>query len=140
MAHSNAWLFACVTTQCCTLSLPIVRSVVDLECVAPLVGRFDSSRTRGSPLKFALGSGQVIKGWDLGVATMRVGERAILKIAPEYAYGSSGAGGVIPGNATLLFDVELLGVSESGGEGGGITKVLMVLVVVGYLLWHTMMK
>ena len=75
--------------------------------------QFDSSRSRGVPLEFPLAAGYVIKGWDLGVASMRVGERAILKIAPQYGYGDAGAGGgVIPGGATLLFDVELVGIKE----------------------------
>ena len=72
--------------------------------------KFDSSRDRGSPFKFTLGVQQVISGWDLGVATMRVGGRRMLLLPPEHGYGARGAGGVIPPNATLLFDVELIGV------------------------------
>lgn len=73
---------------------------------------FDSSRTRAEPLKFAVGVGQVIRAWDEGVLTMRVGERAELICGPDYAYGARGFPPVIPANATLVFDVELLDVQQ----------------------------
>ncbi|KAK6341797.1 Fork head 1 [Orbilia blumenaviensis] len=72
--------------------------------------KFDSSRDRGSPFETAIGIGRVIKGWDEAVPTMKVGEKAILTITPDYGYGARGAGNVIPPNATLIFDVELLGI------------------------------
>lgn len=85
-------------------------------CVVHYVGsltdgtKFDSSRDRNKPFKFHIGKNEVIKGWDEGLAQMSVGQRAKLTCTPDCAYGAPGHPGVIPPNATLIFDVELLGI------------------------------
>lgn len=85
---------------------------VSVHYVGTLVNgqKFDSSVDRGQPFEFGLGSGQVIKGWDQGVAGMKVGGKRKLTIPPQLAYGDSGAGSAIPPGATLIFEVELLAV------------------------------
>lgn len=72
--------------------------------------KFDSSKDRNDPFSFPLGAGHVIRGWDEGVAGMKVGGKRVLTIPPDMGYGARGAGGVIPPNAVLVFEVDLLGV------------------------------
>eukprot|EP00271_Cylindrocystis_brebissonii_P015505 TRINITY_DN38413_c0_g1_i1.p1 TRINITY_DN38413_c0_g1~~TRINITY_DN38413_c0_g1_i1.p1 ORF type:complete len:597 (-),score=203.22 TRINITY_DN38413_c0_g1_i1:734-2524(-) len=89
--------------------------------------KFDSSRDRDEPFTFKLGKGQVIKGWDVGVATMKKGEKAVFTIASDYAYGKAGSPPTIPGDATLKFEVELLdwtSVKDISGDGGIIKTVI----------------
>lgn len=73
---------------------------------------FDSSRNRGEPFQFKIGLGQVIRGWDEGVAQMSIGQQAVLTCSPDFAYGSRGYPGIIPPMSILEFDVELLGISD----------------------------
>jgi rhodanese-related sulfurtransferase len=88
-------------------------SVVDVHYTGKLEDGtiFDSSAERGEPLRFTLGAGQVIRGWDMGILGMKPGGKRVLTIPPELAYGKKGAGSVIPPNATLIFDVELVAVT-----------------------------
>lgn len=87
---------------------------------------FDSSVDRGEPFKFKLGTGAVIKGWDVGVATMKKGEKCILTCRPTYGYGENGSPPKIPGNATLQFEVELLSwKGEDLSKDGGVVKSIV---------------
>ena len=86
--------------------------IVNYTGLLPSGVRFDSSLDRGEPFNFPLGLGRVIKGWDEGIAKLRIGEQATLIIPPQLGYGERGAGGVIPPNATLIFIVELIGIKE----------------------------
>lgn len=101
--------------QCGEGDEAVVGTVVSVHYVGRLENgkKFDSSRDRGQPFAFSLGAGQVIPGWDEGVSGMRVGGLRELVIPPELGYGQAGAGGVIPPNATLVFEVELLEVSAA---------------------------
>ncbi|XP_060530303.1 FK506-binding protein 59-like [Cylas formicarius] len=97
--------------------------------------KFDSSRDRNDPFQFNLGKGSVIKAWDIGVATMKIGERAILTCSPSYAYGEAGSPPTIPPNATLKFDVEVLdwkGEDLSPNKDGGIEKAEILKEGHGY--------
>jgi len=78
---------------------------------------FDSSIRKGRPFRFTIGIGRVIQGWDEGVMQMSLGEKALLKITSDYGYGSRGAGGVIPPNADLNFEVELLAIGSKKAPG-----------------------
>lgn len=78
--------------------------------------KFDSSLDRGQPIGFRLGRGEVIKGWDEGIAGMRIGDKRKLTIPPELGYGEAGSPPAIPGNSTLLFDVELVGLVKLGDQ------------------------
>lgn len=112
--QTNGKLFKTVTVEG-TGSKPPVGARVTVHYTGTLVSdgsKFDSSRDRNDTFEFVLGQGQVIKGWDKGVATMRKGERAILRCEPEFAYGAAGSPPKIPANAALNFDVELISWSK----------------------------
>lgn len=98
---------------------------------------FDSSRGRGKPFTFVVGSRQVILGWDKGVATMKKGELCTLTCAPDYAYGSRGIG-PIPPNSTLVFEVELLDWSEGGAGDTQIIVVIAIFLLAAYLIYSKM--
>src|SRR5215208_6189382 len=93
-----------------TVSVHYTGWLYDPKAVNKQGKKFDSSKDHGEPFEFKLGAGSVIRGWDQGVAGMKVGGKRTLVIPSELGYGSRGAGGAIPPNATLLFDVELLDV------------------------------
>lgn len=101
---------ACEDLQTGTGETAVAGRTVSVHYTGWLVDgrKFDSSKDRGEPFAFPLGAGHVIRGWDEGVQGMRVGGVRRLTIAPEFGYGARGAGGVIPPNATLVFEVELL--------------------------------
>lgn len=114
--YTGGQLFKTVLVEGRGTATPPSGAKVDVHYVGTLLSdgsKFDSSRDRGEPFTFTIGQGQVIKGWDKGVATMKKGEKAILKCLSEYAYGASGSPPKIPPHATLNFEVELLGWTKS---------------------------
>jgi peptidylprolyl isomerase len=117
-------LEAGLTKTVITRGTGVTPSVAGVEVTAHYTGKladgttFDSSRTRGRPFVFRIGIGAVISAWDIGIASMCVGERAIISSDAAHGYGSAGAGGVIPPNASLFFDVELLSVGAAADGGG----------------------
>ena len=135
LSGGMGWLYKKVTRQAATgSSAPPAGSVAIVHYEGRLLDgtMFDSSRKRDEPFRFIVGARSVILGWDKGIATMKTGEKAILRCAPEYAYGKEGRPGVIPENATLVFEVELLEWKERGAEGGG--EIMSLLVVILLLI------
>merc|ERR1712129_113618 len=104
---------------------PSVGDTVSVHYTGTLTNgqKFDSSRDRGTPLSFQVGVGQVIKGWDEGILSMKVGGKRKLIIPARLGYGSRGAGATIPPGATLLFDCELVAIDAGGGGGGIMGKI-----------------
>ena len=97
--------------------------------------KFDASRDRGRPFQFTIGIGQVIKGWDEGVMQMSLGEKAMLRITSDYGYGARGAGGVIPPNADLNFEVELLAINGNSEFIYTSSIIYSYLLLLLLLLW-----
>eukprot|EP00472_Partenskyella_glossopodia_P009305 CAMPEP_0197537088 /NCGR_PEP_ID=MMETSP1318-20131121/55772_1 /TAXON_ID=552666 /ORGANISM="Partenskyella glossopodia, Strain RCC365" /LENGTH=153 /DNA_ID=CAMNT_0043095153 /DNA_START=55 /DNA_END=513 /DNA_ORIENTATION=+ len=96
---------------------------------------FSSSREESSPVEFVIGRGEAIQGWERGILTMQAGERSIFCISPEYAYGKEGKAPDIPGNATLTYDVELLGWTDPPLLDKFSATLMAFWVIVGGILW-----